>query len=159
MIPRILFKHLTGSKANQIEQFPLDGTQDFTIGRGADARIAYDGQIDATVSRRHAMITITSGLPRLTFAITDLGSSNGTRVNGTPIQGAQELLLGDIVELGAGGPTFKLAVEPQSLGWHEQPASAQGAEPPNKHTLGRTPGSTANPFACLFAAVPALCQA
>src|SRR5262249_29167206 len=57
-----------------------------------------DGQLggDSQLSRRHALLTRAGA--RLTIA--DLGSTNGTRVNGTLITERVELRAGDRVELG-----------------------------------------------------------
>jgi pSer/pThr/pTyr-binding forkhead associated (FHA) protein len=53
--------------------------------------------IDATtVSRRHARITVDSG----TATIEDLGSTNGTHVNGTRISAPMRLVPGNEVALG-----------------------------------------------------------
>jgi phosphatidylserine/phosphatidylglycerophosphate/cardiolipin synthase-like enzyme len=58
---------------------------------------------DALVSRQHATITLDQG----GCTITDLGSGNGTFVNGERIQGSAVLRLGDIVDLG-GAQEFRL---------------------------------------------------
>ena len=50
-----------------------------------------------TVSRRHARLQLVGA----DLTVTDLGSANGTRVNGERITGATRLELGDIVALGA----------------------------------------------------------
>jgi serine protease Do len=123
MIPRILIKHLAGSKANRIEQFQLDGTHELIIGRGPAANVAFDWQLDDTVSRRHAIIKIMRS-DRLSFTIADLGSINGVRVNGEPIRIEQDLLPDDVIELSPRGPAFKIAVEP------EPPFLADGATTP-----------------------------
>jgi serine protease Do len=114
MIPRILIRHLAGSKANRIEQFQLDGANELIIGRGPAANVMFDAELDDTVSRRHAIIKIMRN-DRLSFRIADLGSSNGVRVNGRTVQAEQDLLPDDIVELSPGGPAFRIAVEPESL--------------------------------------------
>jgi hypothetical protein len=114
MIPRILIKHVAGSKANRIDQFQLDGAHELIIGRGSAANVAFDSGIDDTVSRRHAIIKIMRN-DRLSFTIADLGSSNGVRVNGRPVRVEQVLLPDDIVELSPGGPAFRIAVEPETL--------------------------------------------
>lgn len=114
MIPRILIRHLAGSKANRIEQFQLDGAHELIIGRGPAANVMFDAELDDTVSRRHAIIKIMRN-DRLSFRIADLGSSNGVRVNGRSVQAEQDLLPDDIVELSPGGPAFRIAVEPESL--------------------------------------------
>lgn len=103
---------MSGSKANQIEQFQLDSINELTIGRDPGCSIAFDAQRDDAVSRRHATIRITKG-DRPSFVIADLGSSNGTIVNGTRINSESELLPGDTVQLGLTGPSFTFDVQPR----------------------------------------------
>lgn len=64
-----------------------------TIGRRADNTIVVDG---GTVSGRHAKLTVTAD----GATILDLGSTNGTMVNGRTITSATPLLHDDIVHLG-----------------------------------------------------------
>ena len=69
------------------------GAEPQVIGRTAEA----DLRIDATdVSRRHARLEWRAG----DLVITDLGSSNGTSVNGAPID-SKALHIGDRVQIGA----------------------------------------------------------
>lgn len=63
------------------------------IGRDEAADLQLD---DHKVSRKHAQIVRRDG----TLHISDLGSSNGTFVNGLPIFGATELTSGDKVDVG-----------------------------------------------------------
>jgi serine protease Do len=72
---------------------------DTLVGR-EDADVILD---DAEVSRRHALIRPVNGR----FEISDLRSANGTRVNGSPVDGVQYLADGDVIELGR----TKIAVE------------------------------------------------
>lgn len=58
---------------------------------------------DATVSRRHAAITVAAQETQ----VSDLGSSNGTRVNGVPLTGPAILRPGDAVEFGSAKFTFR----------------------------------------------------
>ena len=109
---RIVIRHLSGSKINQIEQFDLEGLQEITIGRDPSSRIAYDQQRDDEVSRRHAVIRIRDD-KELYFRIADANSSNGTFLNGERIAGEVELLPEDVVELGSGGPKFVFDVQPR----------------------------------------------
>jgi hypothetical protein len=70
-----------------------------TIGRDPANLVRLDS---AYVSKRHAVVRLTqSG-----FTVTDLGSSNGTRVNGAPVSSAP-LVDGDVLELGAETLTFR----------------------------------------------------
>jgi S1-C subfamily serine protease len=125
---RIVIRHLSGSKVNQIDQFDLAGLQDITLGRDPKSTVAYDVQRDDEVSRRHAVIRIKND-KELYFRIADLNSSNGTMLNGERIGGEVELLPDDIVELGAGGPKFTFDVQPRpaSLPSRTRAMGAMGA--------------------------------
>lgn len=71
--------------------WPVEGT--LGIGRGSENRVDL---VDPRVSRRHARILRTeSGV-----VIEDLGSTNGTRVNGMRIAEATRIVPGDVVGLG-----------------------------------------------------------
>src|SRR5437660_1041747 len=62
------------------------------IGRGEQAQLRLG---DGSVSRAHASIAVSGGAAR----IEDLGSHNGTRVNGERIEGPRELQAGDVVSI------------------------------------------------------------
>jgi serine protease Do len=109
---RVVIRHLSGSKVNQIEQFDLDGLQEISFGREPGNKVAYDFQRDDEVSRRHAVIRIKSDKD-LYFRIADLNSSNGTFLNGERIAAEVELLPDDVIELGEGGPKFSFDVQPR----------------------------------------------
>jgi pSer/pThr/pTyr-binding forkhead associated (FHA) protein len=64
------------------------------LGRSPDADLVLD---DDTVSRRHAVL---HG-DRDSLQVEDLGSSNGTAINGNPMVGALSLLDGDLVSFGS----------------------------------------------------------
>ncbi len=71
------------------------------LGRSGDASILVD---DAGVSRQHARITIDAD----TATIRDLGSKNGTIVNGATVDGPVRLTDGAIILLGATALTFRI---------------------------------------------------
>jgi DNA-binding winged helix-turn-helix (wHTH) protein len=71
------------------------------IGRSGDASILVD---EAGVSRHHARITIDSD----TATLHDLGSKNGTVVNGSAVEGAVPLTDGAVILLGATALTFRI---------------------------------------------------
>ncbi len=66
---------------------------ELSIGRGTECFLRIN---DELVSRRHARLLVTPS--SVTFE--DLGSRNGSRVNGAPIGGAVTLKIGDEVEIG-----------------------------------------------------------
>ncbi len=74
------------------QRFKLDGSAPETIGRHAK-RLKLD---DSRVSRRHAEVLLRDGV----WLIRDLGSSNGTHLNGERITGTSELEEGDEVRIG-----------------------------------------------------------
>lgn len=84
------------------------GTPLLTIGR-AGADIALDQPL---VSRHHADL-VWQGDHHL---IRDLGSQNGTWVNGTPVRGERRLQPGDVVQIG----TFRLTYDGDSLDSFDQ---------------------------------------
>ena len=124
---RVLVKHSTGSKANRIEQFSIDSSEDIWLGRDTAATVTYDPEKDDLVSRRHAVIR-TKKDGELSFTIEDLQSRNGTFVNGERLTGEREPLPGDVVELGAGGPRFTFDVEPRPPHLMARTKMAHGAE-------------------------------
>jgi hypothetical protein len=74
------------------EEYDIRGGE-YKIGReGADISFG----ADSGVSRSHAVISRNGGV----LTITDLGSTNGTYVNGVKITGATELKAGDLLILG-----------------------------------------------------------
>jgi pSer/pThr/pTyr-binding forkhead associated (FHA) protein len=77
---------------------PLESTQ-LTIGRGLNNDIILE---DTRVSRHHAQLRYRSRR----FWIADLGSTNGTFVNGEPVE-EQAIRDGDVISLGGLELTFK----------------------------------------------------
>ena len=109
---RIVIRHLAGSKFNQVEQFPIESFPELSIGREPSATILFDAARDDAVSRKHSVIRVVQGDPP-SFKLSDLGSSNGTFLNGERLEGETEILPGDTIELGVGGPKFTFDVEPR----------------------------------------------
>lgn len=109
---RIVLRHLSGSKANQVEEFPLAHFQELTIGRDPSATVKYDPDRDDLVGRQHAKIVRDSANPN-EFLISDVGSRNGTFVNKQRIVGTAKVVPGDVVQFGAGGPEFQFDIEPR----------------------------------------------
>jgi serine protease Do len=156
MATRIEIRHVAGSKANQIEQFQLDNLTELTIGRDPRSTIAFDPTRDDRVSRNHAVIRITKG-DQLAFRITDLGSSNGTKVNGSRVERETELLPEDRIEVGSGGPVIVFDVQPRPphmvartriTGAEVQPAATRIGPAPTSTTGGSVipPGTSGVPM-------------
>lgn len=72
--------------------FTLEGDQ-LTIGRDSTNDIVIN---DAEISRRHARLTFQGGK----FVLEDLGSTNGTFVNGQRLAGPRVLKAGEVVSFG-----------------------------------------------------------
>ncbi len=116
----------------------LAGTrQDFDrplvrIGRRPECDVRFDATRDTSVSGQHAELRRDG---EQLFA-RDLGSTNGTWVNGVRISGEAAVRAGDVLRLGQNGPEFRIAAAPSQRTAAEMPASSVkrgiGAE-----TLGR----------------------
>lgn len=61
------------------------------------------------VSRRHALLTVTGEGDDLAMSVTDIGSKNGTFLNGSKINGKTSLRVGDTISFG-GAPAVTLCV-------------------------------------------------
>jgi len=109
---RIVLRHLSGSKANQVEEFPLSHFKELVAGRDPSATVKYDPDRDDLVGRQHAKIAQDPADPTQ-FTLTDLNSRNGTYLNKQRIVGTARLAPGDVVQFGAGGPEFQFDLEPR----------------------------------------------
>ncbi|MCI0339945.1 MAG: FHA domain-containing protein, partial [Planctomycetales bacterium] len=93
------------------------GGEPVLLGRHPDCGVRL---ADPQASRRHARFGSEGGEP----VLTDLGSSNGTRVNGRRIPGPHSLSDGDVVEV---GQTRFRYVREESGGAAERPSTDDGA--------------------------------
>ncbi|HYH83870.1 MAG TPA: trypsin-like peptidase domain-containing protein [Pyrinomonadaceae bacterium] len=109
---RIVLKHLSGSKANQVEEFPLNHVKELILGRDPSSTVKYDPDRDDLVGRQHAKITQDPNDPSQ-FIVSDMNSRNGTFVNRQRIVGTTRINPGDVVQLGPGGPEFLFDIEPR----------------------------------------------
>lgn len=73
------------------ERWTVEG-KEFVIGRGSDCQIVLP---ERQVSRHHAKITSEGG----TYILHDLGSKNGTHLNGTQVLGSTTLRDGDEIQI------------------------------------------------------------
>src|SRR5262245_47832535 len=93
----------------------------FVVGRHRDCDYRPD---DPLVSRRHLALTLRDGR----VWVEDLGSRNGTRLNGEPLEETLPLDDGDRLDLG--GLTFRvrLTAGPETAAEPAAPAAAEGGD-------------------------------
>ncbi|HEY6229913.1 MAG TPA: FHA domain-containing protein [Pyrinomonadaceae bacterium] len=111
---RIVIRHLSGSKANQVEEFPLNHFSEIILGRDPSATVKYDPDRDDLVGRQHARIAADPNDSNQ-FTVSDLNSRNGTYVNKQRIVSATKIAPGDHIQLGPGGPEFQFDLEPRPM--------------------------------------------
>jgi hypothetical protein len=86
-------------------RFPRGTGEQFSIGRDASCDLAI---ADMTVSRRHATLERTAD----GWLLTDLESTNGTRVNGWRVRGKVQVRAGDLVTFGNAQAVFARGDDP-----------------------------------------------
>jgi S1-C subfamily serine protease len=97
------FKFLSGARAGQVEAFRKGY---IGLGRHPLSDVRFDAERDLDVSSRHAaLVRKPEG-----FVLQDLGSRNGTFVNGTRITTDTLLHDGDVIGFGVNGPALEFAV-------------------------------------------------
>src|SRR5687767_13195484 len=89
--PRYALRFISGKY--QGGEFPLRMNREIIIGRSSDLDMVL---VEDMVSRRHAKITTTDA----EILIQDMGSTNGTFVNGEKIAGRARLTEGDRILVG-----------------------------------------------------------
>lgn len=97
------FRFLSGARAGQTEAFRKGY---IGLGRHPLSDVRFDAERDLDVSARHAAI-VSKGDG---FVIQDLGSRNGTFVNGQRITADTPLKDGDVIGFGANGPAVEFHV-------------------------------------------------
>ena len=117
----VIFRHLTGTRATEVDTVPLGAHRELILGRAHSAAVRLDARRDSVVGRHHARIVPMEGHPPR-FVLVDLRSRNGTYLNGRRIYEQAQINPGDIVQLGEGGPEleFRFAIRPE-LGEREGP--------------------------------------
>lgn len=97
---RARFKILSGARAGQVDIFHKAY---IGLGRHPLSDLRFDTERDLDVSSRHAAVTFKAGA----YYLTDLGSRNGTFVNGRQIAGEVRLGDGAVIGFGPTGPTVE----------------------------------------------------
>ena len=117
---------MTGSRAGQRERFTKSVV---AVGRHPLCDFRFDPANDLDVSTRHAEIRAVGGQ----YVLHDIGSTNGTFVNGLPVPNEQALVSGDVVSFGEFGPRVEVVIEPDD------------AAVPERVTAARSPAAAAAP--------------
>ncbi len=135
-----------GTEPQRHPSYPLSETETLIIGRDPRCDIVIDPMIHRTVSRRHAEVSPILGFQAPDgvryWQVCDLGSANGTFLNGQPVQGCRVLQEGDRITLGRNGPDLVFELQPNThpspvskpitrRGAHLPPVGAQPAPPPD----------------------------
>lgn len=97
------FTVLTGAKAGQTSIF---SQAYICVGRHPQCELQFDPDKDLDVSSRHAAIS----LDGMMYVLRDLGSTNGTFVNGKRLTNDHVLATKDVMRFGQAGPEVEFAV-------------------------------------------------
>jgi len=108
---RILIRHTSGTRANQVDEFQAEGFKELLAGRDETSSVRFDPDREDLVSRNHLKIYADPASPG-SFFITDLQSRNGTFLNRQRISVPTRIHHGDVVQLGPAGPEFRLELDP-----------------------------------------------
>ncbi len=110
-IERYVIRHISGTKANQVEEFDFNKWE-LSIGRDSGSDIQFDPEREVIVSREHGKIVKLSNDPPK-FEIRDNNSRNGIFVNKNRVKTSVTLQVGDEVQLGLNGPVFSFDINPR----------------------------------------------
>jgi adenylate cyclase len=111
--------------ADEDNYFPIQRLSMCTIGRSSTNNITLD---DRLISRDHAMVRCSAAG---VCEIDDVGSSNGTRVNGVLVSGPVTLKDGDVIQVGQHALTFIQSVQAAELLTDAQDIDKVSIFPPN----------------------------
>ena len=128
--------------------YPLEGDQ-LTIGRDSSNGVAIN---DAEVSRKHSRLSFQGGK----YVLEDLGSTNGTFVNGQRLAGPVVLKPGDVVSLGEQIVLMYDAINQDPGATMAAPRrSARVAPPPVQQAPQQQQQAYATPASPVYATPPA----
>jgi len=102
---RVVVDHVAGSRRGQRQEFAA--TERVRFGRHPDCEVSFDPHKDIDASSRHAELRVLA----TGWVLVDLGSSNGTYVEGKRITEAPVAKDAPVdLEFGPGGPRVRLFV-------------------------------------------------
>jgi S1-C subfamily serine protease len=109
------------------------------IGRHPLSDLRFDAETDRDVSARHAEVRVEDGRALLV----DVGSTNGTFVNGKRITAPTPLASGDVIGFGPEGPKATVSVGET---WASRPSASAAKRPtPETHISGPVHATDAHP--------------
>lgn len=108
---KVQVRFRSGARTGQEETFDKGY---LVVGRDPQSDVRFDAQRDLDVSTRHAAILRSDDH----VAVRDLGSTNGTFVNGRRITGDVAVKGGDVIGFGAHGPTIEVQLLAERRGSH-----------------------------------------
>jgi pSer/pThr/pTyr-binding forkhead associated (FHA) protein len=101
----VVVEHLGGRYAGWVQE--IDAAE-VTVGRTEESQLRFDAQ-DDSVSGRHAQLKLyADGF----YYVTDLGSRNGTFLNGQPLRGTLRCDPGATLRFGPMGPEVRITYAP-----------------------------------------------
>lgn len=102
---RIVVDHIAGSRRGQRQELPIE--ERLRFGRHPESDVMFDAHRDLDASSRHAELRWDGEV----FTLIDIGSSNGTFVDGERV-GQTRVHEGHpvVIEFGAGGPRLRLFI-------------------------------------------------
>lgn len=106
----VVVDHISGSRQGQRQELELEAGGKLRIGRHPECDIGFDGRRDLEASTRHAELRASGDR----LLLCDVGSSNGTYVEGERIHEVQ-LSAGETTEaqFGARGPRLRIWWAPE----------------------------------------------
>ncbi|HYX81160.1 MAG TPA: FHA domain-containing protein, partial [Gemmatimonadales bacterium] len=105
------------------------------FGRDPDLHVVVRGDAARIVSVRHAELRFDHG----TWLLADLGSRNGTYLNGQPVSTGTPVKHGDVIRLGESGPQYRIVT---TVELEETLAEHPGLRPPTREAEQRAYGVT-----------------
>jgi S1-C subfamily serine protease len=129
---KVQLRILGGARAGVTGVFSAD---EVTLGRHPECAFVFDTEGDLAVSARHAVVARQGAH----WVVRDLGSRNGTLVNGHTIRGDTRLDDTDQVRLGADGPAVEVRLVPDATPDQAPARPAAAAAPPRATGPARPP--------------------
>jgi S1-C subfamily serine protease len=113
------------------------------LGRDPLADVRFDAEQDLDASAKHAAVLLRDG----GYAVRDLGSRNGTYVNGRRVSGDTPLADGDVIRCGTTGPEVRVRFPREQAEQVMRPVAVPppAAARPAPRTAGAPKGASASP--------------